>query len=60
MHYNPTGQLIRKECPQKINVSTLVISTLGMISAMIVLAILAFARRIQIEARNVFLDSIYG
>lgn len=60
LHHVPTGQLLIKECSQKFNVSTLVISTFGMISAMGVLAILVFARKVQTEARNVFLDSLYG
>jgi hypothetical protein len=51
--HNPTSQLIVRECSQKIGVPTLVISILGMASAVAVLLIFALAR-------HIFLDSIYS
>jgi len=41
-------------------VTTLVMSVLGTAAAVTVLLVLAFARRPEHEARNIFLDSIYG
>jgi hypothetical protein len=60
IHYMPSGQLIVKECSQKVGITTLVISIISMVSAMSVLLIIALARHVQTEAMNIFLDSIYG
>jgi hypothetical protein len=58
--YIPTGQIIVKECSQSMGVTTLVMSILSTGSAVTVLLVLALARRREHEARNMFLDGIYG
>jgi hypothetical protein len=60
LQHSPTGQLILKEYSQRIGVTTLMISALSMASAVAVLVIIALARHVQTEARNIFLDSVYG
>jgi len=60
LRHTPSGQLVVKDCSQKISVTTLVISALGMVSAVTALVIIALARHVQTEARNIFLDGIYG
>jgi hypothetical protein len=56
----PKSQIIVKEYLQGIGVTTLVMLILGTASIVTVLLVLAFARHREHEARNLFLDSIYG
>jgi hypothetical protein len=59
-NYIPTGQLIVKEYSQKIGVTTFVMSIMGTAATVSILLVLAFARYHEHEARNIFLDSLYG
>jgi hypothetical protein len=56
----PNGQLIVKECSQKIGVTTPMMSILSTASAVAIILVIVFAKSRERDAMNIFLDSVYG